>query len=82
VHYEDQRERYHQLQADQQVVEQAARGLRDRAISDGYLGLEYKHLAFALAMILDELALHLRDLDEVLQQRVVDRCRKMLNRAG
>jgi hypothetical protein len=78
VHYEDQRELYRQLRADQQIVEQAARRLRDRAISDGYLGLEYKHVTFALALILDELGRHLRGLDDQLRGHVLDGCREML----
>jgi hypothetical protein len=65
VHYE-QRELYRQVRADQQLVAQAARRLRDLAIADGYASLEHKHLALGLALILDELARHLRDLDEEL----------------
>jgi hypothetical protein len=37
-----------------------------------------KHVAFALALILDELARHMRDLDEQLRGRVLDCCRSML----
>ena len=59
---------YQQLRADRAIVEQAARRVRDQAIADGYLGLEGKHFAFGLALILDE----------QLRQRVVDLCRQVL----
>jgi hypothetical protein len=72
---------YAQLRADRQIVEQAARRIRDRAIRDGYLGLEHKHVSFALALILDEVTRHLRDLDDELRVRVVDSCRGMLRQA-
>jgi len=78
VSYDDQRRRYAQLQADRGVVEQAAAHLRHRAILDGYVGLEHKEVAFALALILDEIARHLRDLDEQLRARVLDCCRSVL----
>jgi hypothetical protein len=41
--------------ADRQVIEQAAAQLRHGAIRAGYAGLEHKHIAFALALVLDEL---------------------------
>jgi hypothetical protein len=56
----------------------AARWLCDLAIADGYAGLEHKHLAFGLALILDELARHLRDLDEELRALVLGCCRQVL----
>src|SRR4051794_14263525 len=78
VSYEYQRELYRQLRADQQIVEQAARRLRDRAIADGYLGLEYKHATFALALILDELGRRLRDLDAGLREQVLTAARALV----
>ena len=75
--YEPQRELYRQLRADQQLVKQAAAHLRHRAILAAYAGLERKELAFALALILDELARHLRDLDGELRESVVEVCRRM-----
>ena len=77
VAYEQQRELYRQLRADQQLVEQAAARLRHRAILAAYAGLERKELAFTLALILDELARHLRDLDGELRDSVVEVCRRM-----
>ena len=76
VAYEQQRELYRQLRANQQLVEQAAARLRHRAIRAAYAGLERKELAFAL-LILDELARHLRDLDGELRDSVVEVCRRM-----
>ena len=63
VHDERDRRRVEQNRADRQVIEQAAAQLRLGAIWAGYAGMEQKHLAFGLALVLDELALHLRDLD-------------------
>lgn len=56
------RRRVEQDRADRQVIEQAAAELRSGAIRAGYAGVEHKHVAFALALVLDELARHVRDL--------------------
>ena len=66
--------------ADRQVIEQAAAQLRHGAIADGYAGLEGKHVAFALALILDELARHFRDLDAPLRAQVLAGARMLLGR--
>jgi len=76
--YEDQRRRYQQQRAERQIVEQAAAHLSHQAILAAYAGLEHKELAFGLALILDELARHFRDLDEQLRERVLDSCRQVL----
>ena len=78
VSCDDQRRRYAQLKADRGVVEQAVARLRHRAVLRGYVGLEHKEVTFALALILDEIARHLRDLDEQLRARVLDCCRSVL----
>ena len=57
--------------ADRQVIEQAAAQLREGAIRAGYAGLPGQHFAFALALVLDELARHLRDLDAELRVQVL-----------
>ena len=67
-----------QLRADRAIVEQAAAHLRRQAIVAAYAGLEHKELAFGLALILDELARHWRDLDEQLRARLLEGCRSML----
>jgi hypothetical protein len=66
------------LRADHAVVERAAAHLRHRAIQDAYGGLLHMELAFGLALILDELARHFRDLDEDLRGRILDGCRALL----
>ncbi len=70
---------YAQLQADRQTISLAARLLRDQAVQDDYAGLERKDLAFAAALVLDELARHVRDLDADLRERVVAACRSLVD---
>ena len=53
--------------ADRLLIQQATAQLRHGAILAAYAGLEHKELAFALTLILDELARHLRDLDATLR---------------
>jgi hypothetical protein len=55
--------------ADRALIEQAAAQLRQGAIRAGYAGIPGQHFAFGLALVLDELALHLRDLDAELRAR-------------
>jgi hypothetical protein len=47
----------------------------------GYAGIEGKHFAFALTLILDEVGRHICDLDEDLRARVVEGCRAVLGQA-
>lgn len=68
------------LRADRQVIERAARAVRDLAISEGYGGLREPARAFALALVLDELARHVRDFDDDLRHRVVAACRTLVDR--
>jgi hypothetical protein len=44
---------FEQLRADRAVVERAAAHLRHVAIRAGYAGLDHKHVAFALALMID-----------------------------
>ena len=78
MHDERDRRQVKQDRADRQVIEQAAAQLRTTAIRDGYAGMEHKHLAFALALVLDELARHVRGLDSDLRASVLDGCRSLL----
>ncbi len=64
-------------QADRALIERAARRLRDQAISDGYAGLSDRHRAFALALLLDELALHVRNLNAAVREQVLSSCRAL-----
>jgi heterodisulfide reductase subunit C len=54
---------------DRNVIERAARALRDYAIRDGYSGSEQPARAFSLALLVDELGRHVRDLDDELRPR-------------
>jgi hypothetical protein len=60
------------------VIEQAAAELRSGAIRAGYAGVEHKHVAFALAMVLDELARHVRELRPEVREQVVRGARMLL----
>jgi hypothetical protein len=64
--------------ADRELLERAARWLRDDAIRSGYAGLSHQHVTFALALILDELARHVPDLDEAVRWQAVQSCRVLL----
>ena len=64
--------------ADRDVIERAARALRDLAIRDGYSGSEQPARAFSLALLLDEIGRHVRDLDNELGPAVVQCCRMLL----
>jgi hypothetical protein len=64
--------------ADRRVIQQAAAQLRHGAIMAGYAGLPHKHLAFALALLLDELALHVRDLRPEVRAEAVRGARMLL----
>ena len=66
------------VRADRDVIERAARALRDLAIRDGYSGSEQPARAFSLALLLDELGRHVRDLDDELRAAVVQACRMLL----
>ena len=57
--------------ADREVIERAARVLRDHTIRAAYAGLVQPSKGFAVAPTLDELARHVRDLDEGLRSTVV-----------
>ena len=55
---------HRQLRHEREQIDAGARALRSRAIADAYAGdgHERKHVAFGLALILDECALHLGQL--------------------
>jgi hypothetical protein len=75
----NQNERTTALRADRSVIERAAARLRSEAIRAGYAGLRHQHIAFALALILDELARHLTDLDRAVRWQTVQSCRLLLD---
>jgi hypothetical protein len=59
------------VRADRDVIERAARALRAYAIRDSYSGSTQPARAFSLALLLDELGRHVRDLDNELRAVVV-----------
>ena len=67
-----------ELRADRDVLDRAAARLRSDAIRAGYAGLQHQHIAFALALILDELARHLASLDRAVRWQAVQSCRVLL----
>ena len=66
--------------ADRALIQRAAAQLRHGAIRAGYAGLPGKHFAFALALVLDELALHLRGLTAPVRAQAVAGARMLLDR--
>ena len=64
--------------ADRALIEQAAAQLRHGAIISAYAGLPHKHLAFGLALVLDELARYLRDLRPEVRAQAVRGARMLL----
>ena len=63
--------------ADPALIQQAAAQLRTGAIRAGYVGIWASTWAFAPALVLDELALHLRDLDAELRAQVLTGARML-----
>jgi hypothetical protein len=61
--------------ADRQVIEQAAAELRRGAILAGYACVEHKHVAFAFALVLEEIARQLapRPILTPIEERTRDR---------
>ena len=66
------------LTAARELLARAAAGLRHEALRSGYAGLSHQHVTFALALILDELARHLPDLDEGVRWQAVQSSRVLL----
>jgi hypothetical protein len=64
--------------AERELVVRAARRLRQEAIRAGYAGLRDPQVAFGLALVLDELARGLAQLDEAVRRQTVTSCRALL----
>ena len=77
---EHERHRIETDRADRALIERAAAQLRHGAIVAGYAGMPDKHLAFALALVLDELARHVRDLGPEVRAQVVRGARMLIER--
>ena len=78
MHDEQERRWIEANRADRQVIEQAAAQLRHGAILAGYAGLPGKHFAFGLALVLDELARHVRELRPEVREPAVRGARMLL----
>jgi hypothetical protein len=59
------------LRADRALLRRAADGLRHEAIMTSYAGGTHRHVAFALALVFDELARHLPALDGEVRRAAV-----------
>jgi len=75
---EQERRRIEVDRADRQLIERAAASLRTGAIRAGYTGMEHKHLAFGLALVLDELARHVRELHPDVRAQAMRGARMMV----
>lgn len=68
--------------ADRDVIQRAARMLRDHTIRGAYAGLTQPSRGFAIALTLDGLARHVRDLDSELRGAVVVHCHTIVESAA
>lgn len=62
---------------DRQTIAAGAAALRRKAIADGHLGLPRKEAAFALALLLDELALPGRQLPPAVHEQAATTARTL-----
>jgi hypothetical protein len=65
---------HQQLRHEREQIDAAARTLRSRAIADAYAGdgHERKHVAFSLALILDEISRHLGQVSDVARRAALE----------
>lgn len=66
-----------EVRADAATIRAAAAHLRSAMIRDQHRGRVHPARGFAAALLLDELALHVRDLDDELRRRMVEVCRTL-----
>lgn len=66
------------LRADRDLLRRAASWLRSDAIRSGYAGLSHQHVTFAVALLLDDLALPLADHAEPVRRQPGQTCRQPL----
>ena len=67
--------------ADQRLIGHAAAQLRHQAILAGYAGLPNQHVAFSLALVLDELGRHVRELHTEVRRQAVASARVLVDDA-
>jgi hypothetical protein len=65
------------IRDDRKVIQRAAADLRQLAIRSQYAGMAGQHVTFGLALLLDECALHAKDLPDDLRDAVVTACREI-----
>jgi hypothetical protein len=70
------------VRRDRELLDRTAAWLRAEAIYTAYAGLHHQHVAFGLALILDELARHVVELDDAVRQQAVQACRQLLGRGS
>jgi hypothetical protein len=68
-------------QADREIIREAAAAVRHTAAQDQYRGEEQPTAGFAMALLLDELALHATSLPDALRTAVADHCRTIVREA-
>jgi hypothetical protein len=66
------------LLAERKLIDEAAMWLREAAIRDGYAGFRRTEVAFAIASVVDMLALHGDELPERVRRAVLSGCRRMV----
>ncbi|HXV94029.1 MAG TPA: hypothetical protein VD813_12065 [Pseudonocardia sp.] len=76
--HEHERRRRDAVRRDRELMDRAAAFLRHETIRSSYAGLQHRHVAFALASILDVLSRHLPDLDDGVRRQAVQSCRDLL----
>jgi hypothetical protein len=64
--------------ADRQIVEHAAAALHSRTAQDVYVGLSHPAVCYSMCLVLDELVLHWRDVDEEVRRQAVQTCRALI----
>ena len=66
------------LRAERKLIDEAAVWLRGAAIRDGYAGFRRTEVAFAMASVMDMLALHWDELPERVRRAMLSTCRRMV----
>jgi hypothetical protein len=66
------------LIAERKLMDEAAMWLRGAAIRDGYAGFRRAEVAFAMASVMDMLALHWDEVPERVRREVLSTCRRMV----
>ena len=68
--------------ADREIIRQAAAAVRSTTIADQYRRGQHTAVALSMALLLDELALHVSGLSDDLRAAVTGHCRAILDHRG